>query len=448
MRRFAWQLLAAASLTIAAAPAAAESRPRYGGTLAIELHESLTLTDPGQWPVRLVPLVYDRMVRLDEHGEPQPELAISWRHDTANRHWEFLLRPHVAFHDGTPVTAAAVVASLKDWKNATASGESTVVFDSEVPAPDLPVRLASPRSAILVRGTDGVSVGTGPFRITEWQPGKRSLLSAYEGYWGGRPFVDFVELLMGRGYRDQSIDLDLGKADLVELAIGSARRAAQPSVRTWTSAPSELMALIFERGRAVTDDARVRQAVALSIDRAAMQSVLLERQGESTAALLPAWLSGFAFLFPAARSLDRARQLTSTLPKSGPRFSLAYDPADPLARPIAERIALDARESGLVVQAAPGSHGDLRLARYRLRSLDASQVLADVAAWLGAEVPVPNPKPEAIYAAERKLLEDFRVVPLFHLPEIYGLSPRVKNWDPQIWGDWRLGDVWLDASKP
>jgi ABC-type transport system substrate-binding protein len=300
----------------------------------------------------------------------------------------------------------------------------------------------------LLRGADGVSVGTGPFRITEWQAGKHALLSAYEGYWGGRPFVDFVEVLMGRGYRDQSIDLELGKADLVELPVGTARRAAQQSVRTWTSAPSELMALVFDRGRVATDDARVREAVALSINRAAIQSVLLERQGESTGAVLPAWLSGYAFLFPAARNLDRARQLTSALPKAGPHLSLAYDPADPLARPIAERIALDARESGIVLQAVPGARGDVRLARYRLRSLYAPQVLSDVAAWVGVEPSPAAVTPEAIYSTERKLLEDFRVAPLFHLPEIYGLSSRVKSWDPESWGDWRLGDVWLEARKP
>jgi len=151
MRRFAWRFLAAASLTILAATAIAELRPRYGGTLVIELHDSLTLTDPADWPVRLVPLVYDCLVRLDEHGEPQAELAISWQHDAANKHWEFRLRPPAAFHDGTPVTAAAVVASLTNWKNATASGESVVIFESEVPAPDLPVRLASPHAAILLR---------------------------------------------------------------------------------------------------------------------------------------------------------------------------------------------------------------------------------------------------------------------------------------------------------
>lgn len=445
MRRFAWQFLAAASLMALAWRAPAESRPRYGGTLVVELHDALTLTDPGEWPLRLVPLVYDRLVRLNERGEPQPALAISWQHDAANRHWEFHLRPHVMFHDGSPVTAAAVAACLKDWTSVTAVGESVLVFQTETPAPDLPVRLAGARGAILMRGADSATIGTGPFRITEWQPGKRALLGAFEGYWGGRPFVDSVEIRLGRAYRDQAIDLELAKADLVEIPIGDVRRSAQQAVRTWTAAPSDLLALLFERGHATADDVRLREAVALSIDRDAIHNVLLQRQGDSTGAILPAWLTGYAFLFPAARDLERARQLAAGLLKPQ-RISLTYDPADPLARPIAERIALNVREAGIVLQAIPGIHADARLLKLPLRSLDPVQVLAEVGVLLGPEAQAAAS--EAPYAAERRLLEDFRLVPLFHLPQIYELSPRIRNWDPQPWGDWRLDNVWLETRMP
>src|SRR5215472_139477 len=112
MRRFACRFLVAANLIALAPDALAESRPRYGGTFTVELHDSPTLTDPTDWPARLVPLVYDRLVRLDEHGEPQAALAISWQHDASGKRWEFQLRPHTTFHDGSPLTAAAVVASL------------------------------------------------------------------------------------------------------------------------------------------------------------------------------------------------------------------------------------------------------------------------------------------------------------------------------------------------
>jgi len=217
------------------------------------------------------------------------------------------------------------------------------------------------------------------------------------------------------------------------------------------SAPAELLALVFGRGRAAVDDPRLRQAVALSIDRAAIHNVLLLKQGESTGALLPAWLTGYAFLFPAARDLERARQKTAFLLKSGMRITLAYDAADPLARPIAERIALNAREAGVIVQVASGGTADVRLARVPLRSLDPEQALASYAAAFGMatsfKAPL-SPSPQANLDAEQKLLEDGRVVPLFHVPRIVGLSPRVRNWDPEPWGDWRLDDVWLDVRRP
>ena len=447
MKLFAWQFLAAASLIALAQRAPAETRPRYGGTLVVELHDALTLTDPGEWPLRLIPLVYNRLVHLDDHGEPQAALAISWQHDASGRRWEFRLRPHASFHDGTPVTAAAVAACLKDWLNATAVNEGVVAFQTEAPMPDLPVRLGGARGAILTRGADGATVGTGPFRITEWQAGRHALLTAFEGYWGGRPFADFVDVRMSRSYRDQAIDLELGKADLIEIPIADFRRTSQQTVRTWTSAPSQLLALLFERGRAAADDARLREAMSLSIDRAAIHNVLLQKQGDIAGAVLPAWLSGYAFLFPAVHDPDRARQIAAALPKPGQRISLGYDPADPLARSIAERIALNAREAGILVQPIPAAHADARLVRIPLRSLDSRQVLADVEALIGSEPPPANTM-DTLFTAERRLLEDFRLVPLFHLPEIYGLSSRVRNWDPELWGDWRLDNVWLEARTP
>jgi peptide/nickel transport system substrate-binding protein len=455
MRHSAWRLPALisllASLSWVAAGGRAETRPRYGGTLNVEIHDAITFTDPGDWPAQLVPLVYDRLVQLDDRGEPRPALAISWQHDAENKRWELHLRPGVKFHDGSPLNAASVAASLKGRVSIAMSGEDAVIIQTENPVPDLLVRLADPRAAVLRRGADGVTLGSGPFRIAEWQPGRRALLAANDDYWGGRPFLDSIELQMGRLLRDQSIDLELGKADVAELAPEDARRAAQRGVRVWTSAPAELLALVFESGRAAFEDAHLREAVALSIDRAAIHNVLLQRQGESTAALLPEWLTGFAFLFPASRDLERARRIAASRTKAGLRTTLSYDPADPLARSIAERIAVDVREAGVVLQAMPGGKADMRLARAQLSSLDPLQALSDFAAALALPAPLKlsaGSAPEAPYQAERKLLENYRVVPLFHVAQIVGLGPQVHNWDSRPWGNWRLDGVWLEARRP
>ena len=452
MRRSAWRLLALISLTGLAVRAHAETRPHYGGTLTVEIHDALTLADPAEWPAPLVPLVYDTLVRLDDRGEMRPGLAVSWQHDAESKRWEFRLRDGAKFHDGTPVISAAVTANLKDWSDAVVSisGEKLVIIEMRTPAPDLPLWLADARHVILRRGADGVTVGSGPFRIAEWQPGRRALLQANEEYWGGRPFLDAIELQMGRGLRDQSIDLELGKADVVELSIEDARRETQRGVKTWISAPSDLLAVVFDPGRAAVEDPRVRAAVALSIDRAAIHGVLLEKQGESTGALLPEWITGYAFLFPGARDLERARQSAAALPRGAPRLSLSYDAADPVARPIAERIALNAREAGVAIQVAPDGKADMRLARVHLRSLEPAQDLADLAAafHLGELIEPAAMAAEARYQVERKVLETFRVAPLVHLPEILGVGPRVRNWEPMRWGNWRLDNVWLAARTP
>jgi peptide/nickel transport system substrate-binding protein len=449
MWRTAWPLLAIVSLAAVSAPVRSETRPRYGGTLMLELHDVLTLTDPRDWPAPLVGLVYDRLVHLDDLGRPQPGLASAWTHDPENRRWQFTIRSGAKFQDGSLITAAAVRANLKSWSNVEISGQDTILIQTDKPAPDVPVELAGVRNAILHRGSDGVTIGSGPFRITEWQAGRHAVFTANEDYWGGRPFLDAVELTMGRTLRDQSIDLELGKADLVELSLDQARGAVLRGMRTWKSLPLELMTLVFEPGHRAVEDTRLRRAVALAIDRAAILNVLLERHGEPAGALLPQWMTGWAFLFPATRELERARD-SAALIQPVPRLSLTHDASDPLARSIAERIALNAREAGVVIQVVPDAKADMRIARLRLRSNDSAQALADIARTLGLpQVMGPDSgTTEDVYAVEQKLLADFKVVPLFHLPATYGLSARVRNWQPAPWGNWHLENVWLEARVP
>lgn len=451
MQRSAWQFIALISLTGFPATLPAETRPRYGGTLAVEIHDAITFTDPGDWPTSLIPLVYDGLVRLDAQGRPGPALALAWQHDPENKRWEFRLRPGLKFHDGSPVNAAAVAACLKLGAHVAVSGEGgIVVMQVEFPAPDLPAILADTRFVILRRGADGVTSGTGPFRIAEWQAGRHAALAANDDYWGSRPYLDGIELRMFRAYRDQSIDLELGKAEVVELSVEEARRATQRGLHTWTSAPSELIALSFERGRAPGESISFRQAVALSIDRDAIHDVLLQRQGESSGALLPQWITGYAFLFPAARDIGRARQMAAALPKAGTRATLSYDAADPLLHSIAERIAVDAREAQILIQVAPGGQADMRIARVRLRSPHPALAWFDLAAafHIGELAEPLAATAEARYLGEKKVIDDSRVIPLCHLPEILGIGARVKNWEPQRWGDWRLDNVWVEPRTP
>jgi len=279
------------------------------------------------------------------------------------------------------------------------------------------------------------------FVLAAWEAGKRAVYTADENAAGGRPYLDSIEIQMGRPLSDQSTDLELGKADVVELGPNELRRQIAAR-KVWSSSPVRLMVLVF--GPRV-EDARVREALALAVDRGAIHSVLLQRQGEISGALLPQWLSGDAFLFTPAFDGARARSLVAALAAPARTISLAV--SDASLRPIADRIALNARDAGLVVPVtAQRGTADVRLVEVRTASSDPAGALAETAAELGLAEPARADTPEALYNAERALLDGFRVIPLFHLPLVFGAGPRVRG-GPGITrlGEWHFENLWVEG---
>jgi len=148
---------------------------------------------------------------------------------------------------------------------------------------------------------------------------------------------------------------------------------------------------------------------------------------------------------------------------------LGYDSADPLEQSVAERIVVNAKEAGIALraQAMPGASAeksrgasqaaavDLQLVRWRMSSPLPGDALKDFLARIyagplaggeSAEFP-EHASPEDIYKQQRAVLSTYRVVPLVWLPQVYGLSARVRNWKaPGPGGNWPLADVWLDTE--
>jgi peptide/nickel transport system substrate-binding protein len=450
MRLTAWLPLAVLSAFTALGSAA--TRPRYGGTLRVEVRAAPASLDPAaQDAAPLTSLVFEPLVQLDATGAPLPRLALSWQRDPSAKRWQFNLRPGVRFHDGLLLVPGAVAASLQaalPGLSVSAAADS-VIIHAEHPMPGLLFDLAH-NGLVFAHNAEGGFIGTGPFRLASWTPGRTATFTANDDYWGGRPFLDAIEVQMGRVLRDQLVDLEIGKADVVEIGPADLRRASERGGTVWSSAPLDLIALVVAPGR--VEDPRVRQALALSIDRAAMHNVLLQKQGEVSAALLPQWLSGYAFAFAAAQELARARALVVALPPRDRTLALAYDPAITAARALAERVAINARDAGLTVLVSPQNpQADLRLVASRVPSLDPARALTGLAAALGLETSGLALSSEVLYESEHKLLEDFRVIPLFHLPDLYGAASRVHVFPPPPiarLGEWRFENVWLSGTAP
>jgi ABC-type transport system substrate-binding protein len=303
--------------------------------------------------------------------------------------------------------------------------------------------------------------GAGPFRISEWEPGKLLTLAANDDFSGGRPFVDAIEIDMGRSAHDRLADLELGRTDFSEIPAEDARQAVARGVRVSASQPDALIALVFlaRRAAGAADDARLREAVARSIDRGAIVDFILQKEGEPAGGLLPQWSSGTAFLFATAADPVRAKELRSQIGAS-PEIRLGYDSGDAPEESIAERIVVDAHESGIAVAAQPISLSagagkiEARLVQLTMISPHPGAALANFLGALdavdGMDVAAPSESDSAeqVYAAERAALDGFRVAPLVWVPRVYGLSDRVRDWQAPATGEaWPLADVWLDAGS-
>ena len=454
MRLTGFPFLVASSL-ICVVSAGAATRPHYGGTLHVETRAALASLDPADlnqsdWLGcrNLFGLLFDTLVSLDEQGNPEPALASSWQAESGSQRWQFHLRHGVTFHDGALVTADAVAASLRktnpNWK-VFSEGEN-VIIERDSPAPNLPAELALPRNSIVKRAGGKLS-GSGPFAISQWDPGKKLSLIARDDYWGGRAFLDAVEIDIGRNPREQLLSLNLGKAQVIDITPEQARREIAEGRHVESSSPIELMALVFGRDPQSPEDARQRQALALSIDRDSLNTVVLQGGGEPTGGLLPNWMTGYEFVFPVSIDLALARQVRSEIPHTS-AWTLSYDPADPVARVVAERITLNARDAGLGMQITSANMADVRLVRVPLVSLDGQIALGEVATALGLPQPkLASSSVDDLYGAESKLLQSQRVIPLLHLRMAYGVSDTVKNWKTARDGSWRAPNAWL-AERP
>lgn len=461
----------------------------------MELHAATVTLDPRQWRAgseegatgeKLAALLFERLVALDNYGRFQPQLAVEWSHDAAMRQWQFNLRGGVKFSDGSPLMAADAATALRALLPATrqvSAVGSAVVIQSAAPMRDLLEELASGRYFIFHAAAGGALAGTGPFLAAERPAaggnaapaargdsgGAHLYFRANAGAWSGRPFVDAVDVTLGVPPLRQLYDLQLGRADVVELAPDMVRRAAQAGLRTWGSTPVELYALRFDDANAAAQNASLREAVSLSLDRATMAGVLLQRQAEPAAALLPQWLSGYAFLFTVETNPDRAKELRAALPanvaSAAQPLRLRVEAPGDIARLLGDRVAVNARQSLLVLQAvnraepragagdSAGQDGaaGVRLVAWHSTSLSARAELESITAAFGLSEAAQNSTaeggPNELYERERSLLKDRRVLPLVLLPEFTGLGANVRDWMPARRGAWNLADVWLDAAE-
>ena len=427
LRRFAISFLIAGL----ALPGLARTRPHYGGTLHVEIEG-----DAWQRPDGLARrLVYDGLTSIGINGTVQPALATAWESDNNDHRWQFRLRPGVHFHDGSAVTSLNVVASLMaacngqcPWTSVRAVGTS-VVFTDDSPMPNLPALLAGDQYLItLTTAVDGKTaagaIGTGPFQLTSFNNGVLSL-AANESCWQGRPFADAIEIRVHRTIREQWLDLSVERADVVEVPAEQVRQAQQQRLTVVVSRPATLLALQVANTGTLANP-KLREAIALAIDRGALFNVIFQKQGEPTASLLPQSLTGYSFLFPTERDLNKAHELRGG--QTPQQLTLGVEGNGTMQLAV-QRIALNLHEAGFNVQIANAGvqTANLVLRKFSIDGGGAASALESMLRSMGVDTPVQEKTPSALFGAEREFLSRKTIVPLLDLPRAYAVGGRVRD---------------------
>jgi peptide/nickel transport system substrate-binding protein len=307
-RRGALGVLTAAAIHPAAM---AQTSPKRGGVLKVSVSVRTTSLNPlqisGPSEYIAIDMLYSGLMRMGVDMKPLPDLAIDYKSDPEAKVFDFRLRPNVTFHDGSPFTAADVVATYKailDPKSAsparaalgslqdiTAVDPLTVRFTCAKSFADFPVATAHWNARIVAAHslTDLVALntranGTGAFKQDVFDSERLLRVVRNDKYFvPGQPYLDAVELPLFPDLTAEVQNLLSGTTDVMsEVQQADYKRVSSaPGVVGQRVSSGRYVNVVMRMDTKPFNDARVRQALALAVDRDALVELVLEGLGET-----------------------------------------------------------------------------------------------------------------------------------------------------------------------
>lgn len=376
---------------------------REPGTVVVILESSPNNLDPRQGTdaqsERVGPLIFDALVKKDEHYNLAPWLATSWAQPDALT-WVFHLRDGVRFQDGRPLEAGDVVwtiQSLIDPKLAglisAKSGNFAAVGRAEMrDRLTVVIHMKRPDAGLLFNMSDGLfgvvprgagsdfglhPVGSGPYRFVSQVQDKEVVLERFPSCWSRR-LGDGGERLHSEIQRIQFNVVPDAITSALELQKGSADAASNvltpdmeyaltdaPRLDTASGIGSNVWYLNFNVNDVALRDKRVRQAVALAMNRPLIMASLWRGHARLANSLLPpghwarandAELAQYSYDPARAAALLEAAGLRAD--KNGVRLALTLKiSTDETTRLLAAVLQQQLRTAGIVLNIRSAEFG-------------------------------------------------------------------------------------------
>jgi peptide/nickel transport system substrate-binding protein len=493
--------------------AAAQGKP--GGQLTIALFKDLRTLNPimgifaNEW--RATVNLYNNLTRLTAHGGVEGDLAESYAAVDNGAAWNFVLREGVRFHDGSafgpedvvatiekvfdPKTAAPYKAELGPIAGVKAVDKRTVRIELSAPYADLPKALAGSMARIVSRKgiadfakLDGAAYGTGPFTLKEFVPNEHVVMERNPHYFRpGRPLLERVVLRVLPDTTAQIAALENREVDAIGEVESDAfkRVGAIKGVNAVQVVGGTFNNIVLYMDRPPFDDARVRMALRLAMDRPQMSEAITGGVGTPAddQPISPAY-EYFDKAIPlrkqnlaeAKRLLQEAghgdgfehRLVVSNSPASREKTAVIVQA---MAEQIGIRFKLDlmdnARYGSTIwnkgVASYVGNYGTRPTEDAILSKLYSAKYGIDEGRWAGTE---PGKQAEALIekgrqvtqsAERRKIYGELQklgadrgpfVIPNF-FNSLYASWSYVNNWPARaITTEMRLEDCWLSPEAP
>lgn len=414
LRSFRTVILLAAALGTAslAGPVAAQSRD----LVTVDLPNDAATLDPHlQWDTDSYTVyrnIFDNLVTRDASGTIVPQIATAWTY-VSDTVIDFTIRQGVTFHDGTPLTPEDVVFSIRriidpalrspqlsqfdQIASAEVTGPATVRMVTKSPYPALFAQLVKlsivPKAYVDKVGAQKFNlepVGSGPFRLKQWQKGIAATLEANDTYWRGKPPFRTVVFRVVPDVATRVADLQTGKADIVRgLSPDEALTVKKDAKLQVLAVPTERIGYMFLNTQAgPTQDVRVRRAVAHAIDRTAIIEALLQGYGKAVDVVLTPANFGFVDDIKGwPYDPARAKALVAEAGAAGQTLTFLTSPA--YDRRVVEALQQMIQDVGLKVeiqtmdqptflrrrQGRPDEAGSLSLGRWSCACQDADGVI-------------------------------------------------------------------------
>lgn len=352
-------------------------------SLTIDLANDAATLDPHlQWDrdsYTIYRNIFDNLLKRDEAGEIAPEIATSWDYvdDTTI---VFQIREGVTFQDGSELTAEDVAFSIEriidpelqspqlsqfdQIESAEATSPTEVRVITKSPYPVLLAQLVKlsivPSDYVESIGNAEFNqkpIGSGPYRLENYQRGVETVLTANADYWEGPPPFQTVTFRSVPDVSTRVADLRSGRADLVgQLTPDQAiSLEGEPGIEI-LSTPTERIGYLYLNAQSgPTTDVRVRQAIAHSIDRQGIVEALLQGYGEAVEIIGAPVIFGYTDEVTGYEyDPERARELVAEAGAEGQTVQFLTSPS--YDRAIVEAIQQMINESGLVTEIVALDH--------------------------------------------------------------------------------------------